>query len=190
MTIQTIELETNTYTIDTDDHDTMKNALEAEIRYQFQSRNIELPQGYNGQPHNVNIYINKRSTPSGREVLQFNYSAPYKVISDYKSIRCYSVDPVKSMKDIITKLIKKINDATEVKQHTANKNQEFIDEVKSQFGYADIEFSDTTNYVNQKCQAKISFNEGHITLYQDWHMYITSLDDKKNVIALIDKLLK
>jgi len=42
MTIQNIQLEEHTYSIDTDDQSTMSNALETEIKHQFDKRNIEL----------------------------------------------------------------------------------------------------------------------------------------------------
>ena len=193
MTIQNITLGDNTYTIDTDSDTSITNALETEIKFQYRKYNFNLHTNSNGVEYPLHVSVHSRRLPQGTTVKVLEYSPQYHVIHDTKTIRCYSMDTIKSITDIINKFIQRCEESVQKNIETLDINQAFIDEVNNNFPHAKIEYSDPDRWPGQKNNAKIYFENGYIQLYHDNKLsaYITIDDDSKhNTYSTITKLLK
>lgn len=188
-----IELGSNTYDVDLESSDSIRDVMQREIRYQYERHNIELP------TYNITVHVSNRSLPgnSNATVKSIGYY-PSKVYPYSNTIWCFSRSTEKSMKDLIEKFIKKCELTQQHKSETDSNNQDFRYEVSSAFPYAKIEFSDPAKWAGSRVDAKIQIEGGTVTIGKEgkgWTLWLNVEDKnnpearKQNITNIMNKLL-
>lgn len=187
-----IELGDNKYSVDIDNTDDIKRVLITEIMFQHNKHNI-VARRY-GQSEQVDytpqISITRRTGNKGS--LQITYWPTYSVYNSYRSIICFTQDIRTSMKNLITKVIKKCEQTNESHAKTQEKKEQFIQFVNSEFGHMNDMTPDFNRYHNS-AYAEFKTDDVKASLSERgvdgrYHLYVTVDEDRESIIRIINKL--
>jgi hypothetical protein len=183
----------NTYTVNLDDNESVKNALVSEIKYQHEIYGIN-----NDKTIHISVWDGPKEAQPEAGVIATNpatakrlvYYINYDVYLTDRAIGAQKPDStVENMNELVKKVIKKCEQKRESNLKKAKISNDFKRFIESTFerNAQSIEFEDKWN---QTVVAKITNRDGMvITVHQDYSIVLPLTTDEHGVTELIQRLL-